>query len=392
MYKKHYSRFLNTRPGLLHCAPHSHYYWPDVTREAQLRYWDDSAMYADEKWGYLFSEKVPAVQQGIARILNVTNPEQIVFAPNTHELLYRAISTFDYGRKLAILTTDAEFHSFNRQSRRLEERGNVEVVRIATEPFDTFANRWLEAVGSRNWDMIFISQVFYNSGVAAPLPNEWLHAVQLEDCLVMVDGYHGFAAVPTDWSAYTDRVFYLAGAYKYGQAGEGCCFAVVPNRRPEQTGYRPEYTGWFADFASLAKSQAGPVEYTANGMAMAGATIDLSALYRFDAVLSWWQQQALTPQRINNYIRSLQHAFLARLDELKDARVNRTTLLENGLDSHGHFFTFRWRSEGSVAEEVAELAKQLRNRGIATDYRNDRLRFGFALYHNADDYQRISFD
>lgn len=388
MYKKHYSRFLNARPDLLHCAPHSHYYWPDITREAQLRYWDDSAMYADEKWGYLFTEKVPAVQQGIARILNITNPEQIVFAPNTHELLYRAISTFEHGRKLEILTTDAEFHSFNRQSRRLEERGNVDVVRIATEPFATFAERWREAVASRSWNMIFISQVFYNSGVAAPLPSEWLAGVQSDDTLIMVDGYHGFAAVPTDWLAYTDRVFYLAGAYKYGQAGEGCCFAVVPLKHA----YRPEYTGWFADFGSLEKSQAGPVEYTNNGMAMAGATIDLSALYRFESVLNWWQQEQLTPQRINDYIRNLQHAFLNRLDVLNDQRVNRQTLLENGLDRHGHFFTFRWGSGEAAVEEVAELAKQLRIRGVATDFRNDRLRFGFALYHNAEDYQRISFD
>lgn len=388
MYKKHYSRFLNARPDLLHCAPHSHYYWPDITREAQLRYWDDSAMYADEKWGYLFTQKVPAVQQGIARILNVANPEQIVFAPNTHELLYRAISTFNYGQPLAILTTDAEFHSFNRQSRRLEERGNVEVVRIATEPFETFATRWHVAVASRSWSMIFISQVFYNSGVAAPLPNEWLPAVQSADTIIMVDGYHGFAAVPTDWSAFANRVFYLAGAYKYGQAGEGCCFAVVPTNEA----YRPEYTGWFADFASLAKSQVGPVEYTDNGMAMAGATIDLSALYRFESVLSWWQQEDLTPQRINDYIRRLQRAFLIRLDELNDQRVNRHTLLENGLDSHGHFFTFRWGSGDTIAEEVASLAKQLRMHGVATDFRHDRLRFGFALYHNAEDYQRISFD
>lgn len=392
MYKKHYSRFLAARPGLLHCAPHSHYYWPDITREAQLSYWDDSAAFADEKWGYMFSEKVPAVQQGIARILNLPKPEQIVFAPNTHELLYRAISTFRYGRDLAILTTDAEFHSFNRQSRRLEERGNVEVVRIATEPFDTFAGRWRDAVASRGWDMIFISQVFYNSGVAAPLPDQWLDVVQGDDTLIMIDGYHGFAAVPTDWSAYAERVFYIAGAYKYGQAGEGCCFAVVPSSHA----YRPEYTGWFADFSSLAKSQAGPVEYTDNGMAMAGATIDLSALYRFESVLNWWYQDGLTPQRINGYIRDLQQAFLTRLDELNDKRVNRQTLLENGLDTHGHFFTFRWASAddsvGQAAESVAELAMRLRERGIATDFRHDRLRFGFALYHNADDYQQIRFD
>src|SRR5690554_4678315 len=266
MFKKHYSRFLAARPGLLHCAPHSHYYWPDVTRDAQLRYWDDSAAMADDKWGYLFAEKVPAVQQGIAKILNLTDPQQIVFAPNTHELLYRAITTFRYGRDLAILTTDAEFHSFNRQSRRLEERGNVEVVRVSTEPFATFAERWRDAVASRQWDMIFISQIFYNSGVASPEPKLWLDAVRGDDTLIMVDGYHGFGALPTDWSPYADRVFYLAGAYKYAQAGEGCCFAVVPSNHV----FRPEYTGWFADFSSLAKPQEGAVGYANDGMCMAG--------------------------------------------------------------------------------------------------------------------------
>jgi|SRR5690554_3787377 len=388
MYKQHYSRFLKARPGLLHCAPHSHYYWPDITREAQLQYWDDSAQYVDEKWGYLFSQKVPQVQQGIARILNLPDAEQIVFAPNTHELLYRAITSFPYAKPLRILTTDAEFHSFNRQSRRLEERGNVEVVRIPTEPFDSFANRWAEAVATSSWDLIFISQVFYNSGVAAPLPSEWLDGVQRDDTLVMVDGYHGFAAIPTDWSAYADRVFYLAGAYKYGQAGEGCCFAVVPNKIK----LRPEFTGWFADFASLAKSQEGPVAYTNNGMCMAGATIDLSALYRFSAVLSWWQQEGLSTERICAYIRKLQQAFLAHLDTLQHPHLNRSNLLENGFDTHGHFFTFRWGQGDEAAEQVAALAEQLRQQGVATDFRYDRLRFGFALYHNAEDYQQIRID
>lgn len=389
MYKQHYSRFLAARPGLLHCAPHSHYYWPDVTRQAQLQYWDDAAAFADEKWDYLFAEKVPRVQQGIARILNLAQPEQIVFAPNTHELLYRALSSLPYGKNLQILTTDAEFHSFNRQSRRLEERGNVQVVRIATEPFATFAERWRQAVASQVWDMIFISQVFYNSGVAAPSPATWLPAVQSEQTLLMVDGYHGFAAVPTDWSAYADRIFYLAGAYKYGQAGEGCCFAVVPSAST----YRPEYTGWFADFKSLSGAQTGPVAYAEDGMAMAGATIDLSGLYRFHAVLDWWQQENLTPVRIHQYIQGLQKAFLQRLAALNHHQVNRNNLLENDLTQHGHFFTFRWSAndEQQAAREVAALAEHLREQGVATDFRHDRLRFGFALYHNPEDYQQISF-
>ena len=59
MYQHLYQHFLRARPNILHCAPHSHYYWPDVTRQAQLDYWDDSARYADEKWDFFFSEKIP---------------------------------------------------------------------------------------------------------------------------------------------------------------------------------------------------------------------------------------------------------------------------------------------------------------------------------------------
>jgi len=35
---------------------------------------------------------------------------------------------------------------------------------------------------------------------------------------------------------------------------------------------------------------------------------------------------------------------------------------------------------------VARIAAALKQQGIMTDYRGDRLRFGFALYHNAADY------
>jgi hypothetical protein len=34
-----------------------------------------------------------------------------------------------------------------------------------------------------------------------------------EEALVVIDGYHGFLALPTDLSKIEDRVFYLAGGY-----------------------------------------------------------------------------------------------------------------------------------------------------------------------------------
>ena len=105
-------------------------------------------------------------------------------------------------------------------------------------------------------------------------------------------------------------------------------------------------------------------------------------------MLKLWQTEGLTPTRILSYVRDLQQAFLQHIDTLNDPRVNRDTLLAHDLERHGHFFTFRWGN----AEQVTELAAHLRERGVATDFRNDRLRFGFALYHNAEDYQQIEFD
>ncbi|MFU8785526.1 aminotransferase class V-fold PLP-dependent enzyme [Aliidiomarina sp.] len=385
MYQHLYKHFLNARPNLLHCAPHSHYYWPDVTRQAQLEYWDDSARYADEKWGYFFSTKIPELQRNIAAELHLSDPEQIVFAPNTHEFVYRLLSVFDASAPLHILTTDGEFHSFNRQSRRILERGNVHLEVVPCQPYATFAERWREAVAAQSWQLIFISQVFYNSGVVAPKPEQWISAVQDPKTLIVVDGYHGFCALPTDLSPYEERIFYLAGAYKYAQGGEGMCFAVVP----KGCNLRPEYTGWFADFAGLAKPQGGAVEYADNGMRFAGATMDFTAAYRLNAVFALWRDENLPTTTRHHYIERLQQAFLQHIDTLQHAHLHRSNLVTgscaSGSYQHGHFYTFELAS----AEVVSELADRLKAQGVATDYRDKRLRFGFALYQTPEDFGKI---
>lgn len=380
MYKQHYQHFLEKHRGELHCAPHSHHYWPDVTRQAHLAYWDDSAIGADEKWDQIFSQRVPAVQQLLADLMNHPQPQQWVFASNTHELLYRIISCFDATKPLHILTTDAEFHSFSRQARRLQERPQVTITQIPTEPFDTFATRWQQALTEHSYDMVFCSQVFFNSGVVAPWVGDWLHLVPASTTVV-IDGYHGCGAIPTDLSDVCDRIFYLAGSYKYLQAGEGCCFMSVP----EGTQLRPEYTGWFADFANLAKPQQGRVEYADDGFRFAGATMDFTALYRLQAVLEWWRNDGLTVTTIHAYVRDLQQAFLQEIDKLNHPLLNRQHLLMPNDNEHGHFLTFAFER----AEQVAEIAQQLNAVGIKTDYRNTRLRFGFALYHEKTDFKQL---
>lgn len=379
MYQQFYQRFLQANQGKQHFACHSHHYWPDVTREAMLEYWDDSARLVDDKWQYIFAEKVPQTQQLIADILQLPQPEQIVFAPNTHELVMRLLSCFDLRQPLRILTSDSEFHSFSRQVKRLAEYDNVQVDIIATEPFASFEQRFIAAAAAQPHQLIFCSQVFFNSGFALKDLTAFVQQLaKHSDAMIAIDGYHGFMALPTDLSAIAERIFYLAGSYKYAQGGEGCCFMSVPLGNIQ----RPFYTGWFAEFGTLAAEKSAAVLYSEDGYRFAGATMDYSALYRLNAVLRLFKQQGISVGRIHQYVQQLQQCFLAKLTDMAHPKLHSGSLLAEDLSCHGHFLTFRC---GSPAE-VAELAAFLKRAGIETDYRTDRLRFGFALYHNSAQY------
>ncbi|HZL94164.1 MAG TPA: dihydroxy-acid dehydratase, partial [Vicinamibacterales bacterium] len=51
---------------------------------------------------------------------------------------------------------------------RLEEEALVSVVRVPTEPFSTFPSRFREAAAAPGNDLVFFSQVFFNSGFVVP--------------------------------------------------------------------------------------------------------------------------------------------------------------------------------------------------------------------------------
>ena len=139
-WKEHFSRFMGTDPRRLHLAAHSHHPWPDVSLEAHQQAWLDAAAWMDEKWGRIFGEVIPEAQRHVATVLGLPDPGTIAFAPNTHELVMRVVSTLP--RPTRILTTDAEFHSFARQTSRLEEEGWATVTRIPLEPFGSFSDRF----------------------------------------------------------------------------------------------------------------------------------------------------------------------------------------------------------------------------------------------------------
>jgi len=378
-YKPFYQRFLQANPGVQHYACHSHHYWPDVTRDAALAYWDDSARLVDDKWDLVFGEKVPKVQRQIAKLLGLQAAEQIVFAPNTHELLFRLLTSFDLQKPLKVLASDSEFHSFSRQMKRMAELPTVELLQVPTEPFDSFEPRLIAAAEQFQPDLIFCSQVFFNSGVAIADLTALVESLQrVSEATIAIDGYHGFMAIPTDLAALEGKIFYLAGSYKYAQGGEGCCFMVVPQHNQ----FRPLYTGWFAEFGTLNQTKTAQVQYSENGYQFAGATMDFTALYRLEAVLDLYQQQHITIEAVHQHVQQLQQAFLTELAQQQHPLLNHDTLLAQDLTQHGHFLTFRLPS----VEQVSALASYLKNHKIHTDYRGDRLRFGFAPYQDATDF------
>ncbi|WP_046863704.1 aminotransferase class V-fold PLP-dependent enzyme [Microvirga massiliensis] len=372
----HFSRFAAADPERIHFAAHSHHYWPDVTYEAQKQYWDDSARYADEKWDLIFGRIITDVRKGIARILTLPDPATIAFAPNTHDFLRRLLSALPANRSPRILTTDSEFHTVTRQLARLEEDALVLVDRVAAEPFETFPARFAAAMRADH-DLIYCSQVFFNSGASAGSLEQLAAAAPSRETLIAIDGYHGFMAVPTDLSALAHRVFYLAGGYKYAMAGEGVCFMHCP---PEYAP-RPRDTGWFAAFGALASGAVG-VPYGEDGSRFLGATFDPSGLYRLRSVIHWMEENTITVERIHEHVVAIQNVFLATVQGGFAPQLSRARLVTPlGARDRAHFLAFQMPD----AQELHDRLLALR---IVTDVRGDRIRFGFGCYHRPSDVER----
>jgi selenocysteine lyase/cysteine desulfurase len=365
-----FARFRAGNPRRINLAAHSHHDWPDVTFEAQTRCWEDAARHAGEKWGVIFSDVIPAVQAGIARILNLPDPETITFAPNTHDFLRRILSTFPVGRKRQVLATDAEFHTFRRQMARLEEDGLAEVERVPVEPFESFAERFRAAAERGGHDIVFVSQVFFTSGATCGDLDALVAAVPDDRTVIVIDGYHGFMARPTDLSRIAHRAFYMSGGYKYAMAGEGVCFLHVP----PTAAARPRDTGWYADFGALAAPPGKSVGYPASGARFLGATFDPVGLYRQRAVFDWMDKRGLTVAAIHAHAAALAERFLDLIGPRGFAGLSRETLITpwgQGA-AHGNFLTFRTEKAGAIESSLAAV-------GVHTDHRADRMRFGFGV-------------
>lgn len=374
--KAGFAATLDADPDRLHVAAHSHHPWPDVTREAQLAAWHDATERLDAKWEQVFAEVLPEARQWIAHRLGLPDPATIAMAPNTHELVTRILSCLD--PPVRVLTTAGEFISFERQVRRLAEDGLVTVERVPVEPFDTFDARLAERVAAGGYDLLFASHVLYASGVVLDVDG-LVAAVPDGRPLVVIDGYHGFMALPTDLSRVADRAFYTAGGYKYAMAGEGVCFAHCP----PGYGPRPRDTGWFADFSHLTDGAAARVAYGAGGQRFMGATFDPTPLYRFTAVQRWLDGAGVGVPAIHAHVRHLQHRLLAALPVRPGVLETAIPVAAPGAQGrHGHLLAFE-------VTDAAAATATLADRRVIVDHRGRRVRLGFGIYHDEGDVDRL---
>jgi len=377
--KSHFSRALEAGAGRLHLAAHSHHLWPNVTRDAHMQAWQDAATDWDAKWSRVFDTIIPHAQRHIARHLGLPDPSTIAFAPNTHEFVLRLFSTLPAHRVPRVLTTDSEFHSFSRQAGRLAEDGLIDITTVPTTPFDDFPARFA-ASAAHHHDMVFVSQVFFNSGYAISDLDALVAAVPHPDTIIVVDGYHGFMARPTNLAGIANRAFYLAGGYKYAMAGEGACFLVCP----PGVAPRPRDTGWYAAFGALASATDAAIVYAPDGARFMGATFDPSGLYRLNAAMDWLQDIGVGPIQIHARARALQVAFIDAMDAAALPGFGRDALVVPGAkaarknDDRGNFLAYR-------SPHAARWQASLAAGGVVTDVRGDVLRLGFGLYHDLAD-------
>jgi kynureninase len=339
-------------------------------RSSFSRCWEDAARLTGDKWRYVLGELLPSLQKGIAGVLNLPDPSTIAIAPNTHAFLTRILSCFPLHRPVRILSTDGEFHTFRRQVARLEEDGVVACTCVPVEPHPSFAARLTEAAAEGRHDLVFVSQVFFTSGATCGPIEALVAAVADSETFIVIDGYHGFMARPTDLSQVGQRAFYMAGGYKYAMAGEGICLLHCP----PGYGARPRDTGWFAEFGALAAPAGKTVGYPADGSRFLGATFDPVGMYRMHAVLAWMAANGIGIADVHAHATALMEHFLARLEPLGvEGLMRRDLVTPFGDDAaHGNFLAFR-------AENAAVIEAALAAVDIQADHRGDRMRFGFGL-------------
>jgi len=412
---------------------HAYGFVPPAASEAALQdVFSEHCGLGNFSWDLMFGETMPEASANVKNLLGLSssNAATVAFAHNSHELVTRFISTklerllcnksLACEEKLVIVTSDSEFFSFTRQINRLIEgdsnNNKTRVVTVIAEPLHSFEERFVDAVAATvrsegHVDIVYSSQISFTQktlvtdvpAFVAQVRNNLPIGDVSNPSLVIIDGYHGFGALPT--SLVGVDAIYLGGILKHVGGSANLCFAVVP---PCYSGLRPMITGWLADVSVLGPGSPGvnigsEVGYTP-GLSLMGSTPAFHApMLVFNHVMRLWRAHSLTVSYAHRHVISLQKRFLAGLTALEDSnnpnksinmkklvKSTRLPLGPSGLEVEAE--THRSHTLGFLQqspEEASAAVKTLRDQGIGIDCRGSLIRIGFGLNHNPEDVDRL---
>jgi selenocysteine lyase/cysteine desulfurase len=114
-------------------------------------------------------------------------------------------------------------------------------------------------------------------------------AAGLPETVVVIDGYHGFGALPTDLASLAGSCCYVAGMLKHMGCGANCAFMTLP----AAWGLQPPLTGWLADPSVLGPGSAGvqlgsPVGYKPSLALQGGTPGFMLPLLMFNQLMAVW--------------------------------------------------------------------------------------------------------
>lgn len=369
-FREAYGAFL--RPERLLLTGHSHQAWPDVAEAAQRQAFEDAAAFVDDKWEGAVDKVMARVAKGVAVRLGLSPAEaaSIVFGQNTHELVFRLLSCWPFDATTRVVTTTGEFHSLDRQLRRLQEVG-VGVVWAEASDRGALAERLLEAIVPGT-SLVALSAVLFEDAWVVRELDEIAKRAEEVGAPLLIDAYHAFNVVPLELASLPGEVYVVAGGYKYAQFGEACCFMWVPAASTRS----PLYTGWFADFADLAQPRGKgtrPVGYGEGASRFRGSTFDASPFYRAAAVLDHFDRHGLGPGELRAISLRQTGRIISRLEELGCEEAGLEIVAPREEERRGGFVALRFA-------RPQELTAALRRKGVYVDARGEIVRLGPAPY------------
>lgn len=321
MYKKYYQNYLATNPTGYNFSTTSEVDFPDFSYIESKIAMNDFDLYA-------------RATKLITKILNISQKSQVHFFKNTTDSISAILEIHSHKKKISLLTSDSELLDLSGFFTNTE----IIITKIPLMPFDNFNDRLIQLIQKEQFDIIFLSQIFYNSGMILQNIDNILKYINFTCTQFILDGNRAFMHKACNLSQYGNEIFYIASARDF-----------------------------FGDDISILIS---PLDLKTN--------LNPASLMRVINVLELINNNQIKIEDIDSYMQTLQKNFRDELITIDHFYLAEKNIINIDYRNHGHFYTFALPS----SEVVKKLVNYLELNYIKVDQIGSRLKINFKLYQD----------